>query len=205
MKKVAGRAQGMFTSPNFPRVYVTGINCILYTFIGLPGEIVELTFLEFDMQLPITNRYTRENNFFDESTQRAAGIYITPLRYRRCACSEVGTMTPHRSNHRSICDQFSAGSRLIPYEQTEVICSILMVIYLFVLSLFIAGATIFCESFSTWRNRKWTSSISGTTNCAATSRWSRSSTIRRRALSYSSSIRTSSRATTPASGASTNF
>ena len=56
LRKGSGRAHSTFTSPNYPRVYATGINCILYTFIGTPGEIVEITFLEFDLQVPVTNR-----------------------------------------------------------------------------------------------------------------------------------------------------
>ena len=51
-----GRSQGTFTSPNFPQVYPPNINCILYTFIGDLDEIVELTFLEFDLNVPITNK-----------------------------------------------------------------------------------------------------------------------------------------------------
>ncbi|ELT95409.1 hypothetical protein CAPTEDRAFT_86011, partial [Capitella teleta] len=50
-----GRSQGIFTSPNYPQIYPSNINCILYTFIGELEEIVELTFLEFDLQVPITN------------------------------------------------------------------------------------------------------------------------------------------------------
>ncbi len=51
-----GRSQGTFTSPNFPQIYPPNINCILYTFIGDLDEIVELTFLEFDLNVPITNK-----------------------------------------------------------------------------------------------------------------------------------------------------
>ena len=47
-----GRSSGTFTSPNYPKIYPTNINCILYTFMGAMGEIVEVTFFEFDLQVP---------------------------------------------------------------------------------------------------------------------------------------------------------
>lgn len=51
-----GRSQGTFTSPNFPRIYPPNINCILYTFIGDLDEIVELSFLEFDLQASVSSK-----------------------------------------------------------------------------------------------------------------------------------------------------
>ncbi|KAK6169623.1 hypothetical protein SNE40_020630 [Patella caerulea] len=51
-----GGSSGRFTSPNFPQVYPRKTTCILYTFIGDVGEIVELTFLQFDLKLPSHNR-----------------------------------------------------------------------------------------------------------------------------------------------------
>lgn len=47
-----GGSTGTFTSPNFPQIYPPNVNCILYTFIGALDEIIELTFLEFDLQVP---------------------------------------------------------------------------------------------------------------------------------------------------------
>lgn len=47
-----GNSKGRFTSPNFPETYPRNINCILYTFIGDLGEIIELTFLEFELKMP---------------------------------------------------------------------------------------------------------------------------------------------------------
>ncbi|BFZ25077.1 hypothetical protein BsWGS_28115 [Bradybaena similaris] len=47
-----GLSSGRFTSPNFPQSYPPNINCILYTFIGDATEIVELTFIEFDLKMP---------------------------------------------------------------------------------------------------------------------------------------------------------
>ena len=51
-----GRNEGIFTSPNFPQVYASDINCILYTFIGDFDEIVELTFIEFDLQPAVQSK-----------------------------------------------------------------------------------------------------------------------------------------------------
>ena len=51
-----GRSHGTFTSPNYPKIYPTNINCILYTFMGELDEIVEITFFEFDLQVPVTNK-----------------------------------------------------------------------------------------------------------------------------------------------------
>ncbi|CAH1799296.1 unnamed protein product [Owenia fusiformis] len=47
-----GKTTGTFTSPNNPQAYPPELNCILYTFIGDINEIVELTFYEFDLQMP---------------------------------------------------------------------------------------------------------------------------------------------------------
>lgn len=46
-----GLSSGRFTSPNFPQFYPP-VNCVLYTFIGDSNEIVELTFIEFDLEMP---------------------------------------------------------------------------------------------------------------------------------------------------------
>ncbi|XP_041351240.1 suppressor of lurcher protein 1-like [Gigantopelta aegis] len=50
-----GGSSGRFTSPNFPKNYPRDSTCILYTFIGDVDEIIELTFLEFDMRMPTSN------------------------------------------------------------------------------------------------------------------------------------------------------
>lgn len=52
-----GASQGRFMSPNFPNIYPRNSNCILYTFIGDLNEIIELTFLEFDLKMPAKGRY----------------------------------------------------------------------------------------------------------------------------------------------------
>ena len=49
-----GQSQGSFSSVNFPRVYPPAVNCVLYTFIGDLGEIVEVEFVEFDLQPPLS-------------------------------------------------------------------------------------------------------------------------------------------------------
>jgi len=50
------RQQGIFTSPNHPQVYSTNINCILYTFSAGPHQIVEITFNDFNLQIPATSK-----------------------------------------------------------------------------------------------------------------------------------------------------
>ncbi|XP_022248742.1 suppressor of lurcher protein 1-like [Limulus polyphemus] len=45
-----GKDYGVFTSPNWPIPYEDSINCVLYTFQAPEGEIVEVTFDEFDVQ-----------------------------------------------------------------------------------------------------------------------------------------------------------
>ena len=54
-----GRSHGSFQSPNFPSIYPTNVNCILYTFIGDLDEIVELSFYEFDLQVPTTSKWVK--------------------------------------------------------------------------------------------------------------------------------------------------
>ncbi|EFN69317.1 hypothetical protein EAG_01057 [Camponotus floridanus] len=41
---------GIFTSPNFPKRYPPNIDCLLYTFIGHPDEIIALTFHQFNIR-----------------------------------------------------------------------------------------------------------------------------------------------------------
>ncbi|KYM81609.1 hypothetical protein ALC53_07996, partial [Atta colombica] len=41
---------GTFTSPDFPKRYPPNIDCLLYTFIGHPDEIVVLTFHQFNIR-----------------------------------------------------------------------------------------------------------------------------------------------------------
>jgi len=50
------RRQGVFTSPNHPHVYPTSVNCVLYTFIAAPQQIVEITFNDFNLQIPATSK-----------------------------------------------------------------------------------------------------------------------------------------------------
>jgi len=50
------RQQGIFTSPNHPQIYPTNINCILYTFIAAPQQIIEITFHDFNLQIPATSK-----------------------------------------------------------------------------------------------------------------------------------------------------
>jgi len=40
-----------FYSPNFPRVYPANIACVLYWFVGDANHIVQLRFLEFDLEV----------------------------------------------------------------------------------------------------------------------------------------------------------
>ncbi|KAL5009465.1 hypothetical protein ScPMuIL_011770 [Solemya velum] len=47
-----GRSHGKFYSPDFPDYYGRNEDCILYTFIGDLKEIVEITFMEFDLKPP---------------------------------------------------------------------------------------------------------------------------------------------------------
>jgi len=53
------RQQGVFTSPNHPQVYPTSINCVLYTFVAAPQQIVEITFNDFNLQIPATSKSER--------------------------------------------------------------------------------------------------------------------------------------------------
>jgi len=53
--KYNGRQQSTFYTPVFPHAYPANVHCLLYTFIGDVTQIVELTFLEFDLKPPIAN------------------------------------------------------------------------------------------------------------------------------------------------------
>ncbi|GBP26729.1 hypothetical protein EVAR_95240_1 [Eumeta japonica] len=44
-----GRARGTFSSPDYPRAYPARVDCLLYTFLAAPHEIVELVFTDFDV------------------------------------------------------------------------------------------------------------------------------------------------------------
>lgn len=53
----AGKQYATVTTPNFPHEYSSGINCILYTIVADKTQLVEITFVEFDMAPPTDNRY----------------------------------------------------------------------------------------------------------------------------------------------------
>ncbi|XP_022826177.1 suppressor of lurcher protein 1 [Spodoptera litura] len=44
-----GKERGTFSSPDYPRPYPPHIDCLLYTFVAAPHEIVELVFTDFDI------------------------------------------------------------------------------------------------------------------------------------------------------------
>ncbi|XP_074000217.1 suppressor of lurcher protein 1-like isoform X7 [Rhodnius prolixus] len=44
-----GKEYGRFSTPDYPKSYPDNINCILYTFIAGPTEIVEINFRQFDL------------------------------------------------------------------------------------------------------------------------------------------------------------
>ncbi|XP_014279123.1 suppressor of lurcher protein 1 [Halyomorpha halys] len=44
-----GKDYGRFTSPDFPKPYPSGIDCLLYNFIAGSHEVIELVFNHFDM------------------------------------------------------------------------------------------------------------------------------------------------------------
>ncbi|KAF9791805.1 hypothetical protein SFRURICE_020204 [Spodoptera frugiperda] len=44
-----GKERGTFSSPDYPRPYPPRIDCLLYTFVAAPHEIVELVFTDFDI------------------------------------------------------------------------------------------------------------------------------------------------------------
>jgi len=51
-----GRSDGAFSSVNYPEFYPSNIGCVLYTFIGDYDEIVEITFVQFHLQVPFNSR-----------------------------------------------------------------------------------------------------------------------------------------------------
>ncbi|XP_031770517.1 suppressor of lurcher protein 1-like [Galleria mellonella] len=44
-----GKERGTFSSPDYPRPYPAQIDCLLYTFVAAPHQIVELVFTDFDI------------------------------------------------------------------------------------------------------------------------------------------------------------
>ncbi|RVE54604.1 hypothetical protein evm_000725 [Chilo suppressalis] len=44
-----GKERGTFSSPDYPRPYPPHVDCLLYTFLAAPHEIVELVFTDFDI------------------------------------------------------------------------------------------------------------------------------------------------------------
>lgn len=49
-------SHGSFTSIGFPMIYPVNVSCILYTFLGEGGELVEINFVDFDLQQPTANK-----------------------------------------------------------------------------------------------------------------------------------------------------
>ena len=56
--------QGTFTSPNHPQIYPVNVNCILYTFVAQPHQIVEIIFTDFDIQVPVTSKLVKNVSSF---------------------------------------------------------------------------------------------------------------------------------------------
>ncbi|XP_060523819.1 suppressor of lurcher protein 1 [Cylas formicarius] len=44
-----GKDRGTFHSPDYPKAYSPGIDCLLYSFVAGPEQIIELTFVDFDV------------------------------------------------------------------------------------------------------------------------------------------------------------
>ena len=70
------KVYGTFTSPNYPQVYPTNINCILYTFIAQPQKIVELTFEAFDLPFPLTTKYAYDYTSLDKTTCVSVCVFV---------------------------------------------------------------------------------------------------------------------------------
>jgi len=47
-----GGSEGHFQSTDYPKPYPALVSCVLYTFVGDLGEIVELSFSRFDLHAP---------------------------------------------------------------------------------------------------------------------------------------------------------
>lgn len=45
-----GKEKGVFKSPDFPKPYSPNIDCLLYTFLGSSDELIELSFMDFDVR-----------------------------------------------------------------------------------------------------------------------------------------------------------
>lgn len=43
------QTNGSFLSPNWPEPYHEDIECLLYQFVGASGELVEITFFQFEL------------------------------------------------------------------------------------------------------------------------------------------------------------
>jgi len=53
-----GGSEGVFQSINHPKPYPPSVSCVLYTFVGDLGEVVELSFSRFDLHAPRSNSAT---------------------------------------------------------------------------------------------------------------------------------------------------
>ncbi|XP_052823104.1 suppressor of lurcher protein 1 isoform X9 [Octopus bimaculoides] len=99
-----GNSRGKFTSPNFPETYPRNINCILYTFIGDLGEIIELSFLEFDLKMPGQDRCTDFLKFFLDLDRAEVNQYSS---WNYEVCGNISTIQKkHYSSGRSLILEF---------------------------------------------------------------------------------------------------
>jgi len=103
-----GNSKGRFTSPNFPETYPRNINCILYTFIGDLGEIIELTFLEFDLKMPTKDGCTDFLRFFLDLDRAEVNQYSS---WNYEECGNISTIQKkHYSSGRSLILEFHSDS-----------------------------------------------------------------------------------------------
>lgn len=86
-----GKERGTFSSPDYPKSYPRGIDCLLYTFIAGPDEIIELTFTDFDVHKSYLEWVQTNLSQIILSLITKCGTSImcdTPLSSHMCAMSE---------------------------------------------------------------------------------------------------------------------
>ncbi|XP_025098047.1 uncharacterized protein LOC112566221 [Pomacea canaliculata] len=105
-----GLNDGQFISPNFPEFYPPNTNCILYSFFGDAFEIIELTFLEFDLRMPASNGNCTDFVRIFQNLERPEVNENSPYDVELCGNYSGLRRKKFYSSHRSLILEFHTDS-----------------------------------------------------------------------------------------------
>ncbi|KAH3739069.1 hypothetical protein DPMN_045716, partial [Dreissena polymorpha] len=107
-----GLSHGHFYSPNYPNFYQSNFDCILYTFIGDVNEIVEIKFLNMDLEQQRTARGHECKDYIRIYSNTDRGEVNEDSRYDEEICGSLASMEEKKfySSGRALVLEFHIGA-----------------------------------------------------------------------------------------------